>query len=240
MSGRRWEVEWRREAGKDRVWEEEKPGLALNIVSLYIRIESGREVWMAGVWGCFVCVCVCVCVCSFLHAISMIHSLEMDRYLTCVIGIKIRPAFLVCSGACTFVSFSITKVRPHSSHKSKKNLHPSGCSYDRIPSRQEIYRHWDLWTLSSFFPGKKLCYVVIFWNVCSFQIPKSPVESEPLLTLTFKHYFLTVAQRLGGNDWFIRVQILGRSWFSLFPTALQADNHSLVLVQCEQAQQVSW
>lgn len=58
--------------------------------------------------------------CSFLYAISMIHSPEKDRYLTCVIGIKIRPAFLVCSGACTFVSFSITKVRPHSSHKSKE------------------------------------------------------------------------------------------------------------------------
>lgn len=58
----------------------------------------------------------CVCVPSFFYAISMIHSLEMDSYLTCVIGIKIRPAFLVCSGASTLVSFSITKV----------SLHPSG------------------------------------------------------------------------------------------------------------------
>lgn len=57
--------------------------------------------------------------CSFFYAISMIHSSEMDRYLTCVIGIKIRPAFLVCSGASTFVSFSITK-QPHLSHKSTK------------------------------------------------------------------------------------------------------------------------
>lgn len=52
-----------------------------------------------------------VCVCSFFYAISMIHSLEMDRYLTCVIGIKIRPAFLVCSSTSAFVSFSITKVK---------------------------------------------------------------------------------------------------------------------------------
>lgn len=97
-----------KEAGKGRVWEEKKPGLASYIVSLYIRIESGREVGMAGVRGLHVC--------SFFYAISMIHSLEMDSYLTCAIGIKIRPAFLVCSGASTLVSFSITKVR----------LHPSG------------------------------------------------------------------------------------------------------------------
>ena len=49
-----------------------------------------------------------MCVPSF-YAMCMIHSPEMDRYLTYVIGIKIRPAFLVCSGASTLVSFSITK-----------------------------------------------------------------------------------------------------------------------------------
>lgn len=54
------------------------------------------------------------CVCSVFYAfyeICMIHGREMDRYLTCVIGIKIRPAFLVCSGALALLSFSITKSK---------------------------------------------------------------------------------------------------------------------------------
>lgn len=67
-----------------------------------------------------------VCVCFFFHATSMIHSLEMNRYLTCVIRIKIRPAFLLCSGASTLVSFTITRVRPRLSHKSVEiSLYPS-------------------------------------------------------------------------------------------------------------------
>lgn len=41
------------------MWEEEKPGLALYIVPLYIRIESGRGVAMAGLWGLRVFLLLC-------------------------------------------------------------------------------------------------------------------------------------------------------------------------------------
>lgn len=87
-------------------------GFVQYIVSLYIRTERGRERGISALRG------QRVCVCSFFYAISMIHSLETFKYVTYVIGIKVRPAFLVCSGSSAFVSFSITKLRPHSSHKS--------------------------------------------------------------------------------------------------------------------------
>lgn len=41
------------------MWVEEKPGLASYIVSLYMGIESGREVVMAGVRG--LCVFLSLC-----------------------------------------------------------------------------------------------------------------------------------------------------------------------------------
>lgn len=71
-------------------------------------------------------------VCPFFYAISMIHRLKMD--LTCAIGIKIRPAFLVCSSASAFVSFSITS--PHLSHKSEKCSLTMQCVFNVM--RQEV------------------------------------------------------------------------------------------------------
>lgn len=46
---------------KERVWEEEKPGLASYIVSLDIRIESGREVGDGRSMGGCMCVFLLIC-----------------------------------------------------------------------------------------------------------------------------------------------------------------------------------
>lgn len=53
-------------------------------------------------------------------AISLPHSLEMDMYLTCVIGIKIGPALLLCSDDSILVSFTIIRVCLLCPHNSKK------------------------------------------------------------------------------------------------------------------------
>lgn len=63
-------------------------------------------------------VCVRVCVHFLFYAKSVIHSLEMNRYITCVIRIKVGPAFLLCSAESTLVSFTITRVWPLLSYKS--------------------------------------------------------------------------------------------------------------------------
>lgn len=139
-----------REGGSNRVWEEGKCELpSYSILYLFTPELIVGEKEESQLYGGGMCVC------SFFYAISLIHGLETFKYLTYVMGIKVRPAFLVCSGSSAFVSFLITKLRTHLWYKSQRiSLYPSSWSCDRIPPRSEIYRHSDLSTLSSFFIWK--------------------------------------------------------------------------------------